>query len=75
MYWTFGLQRMQCMICSVIFQEDSDANHDVAGTWTSIRNTYSMYSVRSWAPNSAQQQADLGPLQMTQASAPLLRMQ
>lgn len=45
-YWTFGLQRMQCMICNVIFQEDSDANHDVAGTWTSIRTTY---SVRSWA--------------------------
>lgn len=46
-YWTFGLQRMQCMICNVIFQEDSDANHDVAPTWTSIRTTY---SVRSWAP-------------------------
>ena len=26
------------------------------------------------APNSAQQQADLGPLQMTQARAPLLGM-
>lgn len=46
-YWTFGLQRMQRMICNVIFQEDSGADHDVAGTWTSIRNTY---SVRSWAP-------------------------